>query len=134
MHPFHHAQSQPDKPAYIMAGSGETVTYAQLDARSNQGAQLFRSWGLKAGDVIAILMDNNPRFFEIAWAAHATALAIAKSGAALDYGAWRADPKSLTARARRDLARRLEQLAERRRAQAELLQARWLASRGRCGH
>ena len=30
MHPFHHAQSQPDKPAYIMAGSGETVTYGQL--------------------------------------------------------------------------------------------------------
>jgi long-chain acyl-CoA synthetase len=74
MHPFHHAQSQPDKPAYIMAGSGETVTYAQLDARSNQGAQLFRSWGLKAGDVIAILMDNNARFFEIAWAAQRAGL------------------------------------------------------------
>jgi long-chain acyl-CoA synthetase len=74
MHPFHHAQSQPDKPAYIMAGSGETVTYGQLDARSNQGAQLFRSWGLKAGDVIAILMDNNARFFEIAWAAQRAGL------------------------------------------------------------
>jgi len=74
MHPFHHAQSQPDKPAYIMAGSGETVTYGQLDARSNQGAQLFRAWGLKAGDVIAILMDNNARFFEIAWAAQRAGL------------------------------------------------------------
>ena len=74
MHPFHHAQNQPDKPAYIMAGSGETVTYAQLDARSNQGAQLFRSWGLQAGDVIAILMDNSPRFFEIAWAAQRAGL------------------------------------------------------------
>jgi long-chain acyl-CoA synthetase len=69
MHPFHHAQNQPDKPAYIMAGTGETVTYKQLDERSNQGAQLFRSLGLNAGDVIAILMDNSPRFFEIAWAA-----------------------------------------------------------------
>ena len=74
MHPFHHAQTQPDKPAYIMAGSGETVTYAQLDARSNQGAQLFRSLGLRAGDVIAILMDNSPRFFEIAWAAQRAGL------------------------------------------------------------
>ena len=74
MHPFHHAQNQPDKPAYVMAGSGETVTYAQLDARSNQGAQLFRSLGLKTGDVIALLMENTPRFFEIAWAAQRAGL------------------------------------------------------------
>lgn len=66
--------------------------------------------------------------FELAWAAHATALAIAKSLAALDYGAWRADPKSLGARERRELAGRLEELAERQQAQAELLQALWLAS------
>jgi long-chain acyl-CoA synthetase len=74
MHPFHHAQNQPDKPAYLMAGSGETVTYKQLDERSNQGAQLFRSLGLNAGDVIAILMDNHPRYFEIAWAAQRAGL------------------------------------------------------------
>ncbi|MEJ2817956.1 acyl-CoA synthetase [Caulobacter sp. CCG-8] len=74
MHPFHHAQSQPEKPAYVMAGSGETVTYKQLDERSNQGAQLFRSLGLNTGDVIAILMDNHPRFFEIAWAAQRAGL------------------------------------------------------------
>jgi long-chain acyl-CoA synthetase len=49
MHPFHHAQNQPDKPAYLMAGSGETVTYKQLDERSNQGAQLFRSLGPECG-------------------------------------------------------------------------------------
>jgi long-chain acyl-CoA synthetase len=74
MHPTTHAQSQPNKPAYIMAGSGETVTYGQLDARSNQGAHLFRAWGLKVGDVIAILMDNNARYFEIAWAAQRAGL------------------------------------------------------------
>ena len=38
-HPHIHAKSHPDKPAYIMAGSGETVTYAELEARSNQGAR-----------------------------------------------------------------------------------------------
>ncbi|WP_340643775.1 acyl-CoA synthetase [Phenylobacterium sp.] len=69
MHPATHATTHPDRAAYIMAGTGETVTYRELDDRSNQGAQLFRSLGLKTGDVIAILMDNNPRFFEIAWAA-----------------------------------------------------------------
>ena len=74
MHPSINARTQPDKPAYVMAGSGETVTYGQLDARSNQGAQLFRALGLAVGDVIAILMDNNPRFFEIAWAAQRAGL------------------------------------------------------------
>ena len=34
MHPFLHAQSHPDRAAYIMAGTGETVTYKQLDERS----------------------------------------------------------------------------------------------------
>ena len=69
MHPAIFAKSDPDRAAYIMAGSGETVTYRQLDARSNQGAHLFRSLGLKAGDVVALFMDNHPRFLEIAWAA-----------------------------------------------------------------
>ena len=49
MHPYIHAKTHPDKPAYIMAGSGETVTYRQLDEQSNRIAQLFRSLGLKAG-------------------------------------------------------------------------------------
>ena len=34
MHPSAHAKTHPDKPAYIMAYSGETVTYAELEARS----------------------------------------------------------------------------------------------------
>jgi long-chain acyl-CoA synthetase len=74
MHPATHAKTHPDRAAYIMAGSGETVTYRQLDERSNQGAHLFRALGLKAGDVIAILMDNHPRYFEIAWAAQRSGL------------------------------------------------------------
>lgn len=74
MHPKTFAQSEPDRPAYVMAGSGEAVTYKQLDERSNQGAHLFRSLGLKPGDVIAIFMDNHPRYFEIAWAAQRSGL------------------------------------------------------------
>jgi len=69
MHPYHHAQSQPDKIAYVMAGSGETVTYRQLDERSNQFAHLLRAAGLQPGDHIAILLENHPRFFEICWGA-----------------------------------------------------------------
>ena len=74
MHPYHHAGAHPDKLAYAMATSGERVTYRELDERSNQGAQLFRSWGLKAGDVIAVLMENHPRYFEVAWAAQRSGL------------------------------------------------------------
>jgi len=74
MHPKIHARTHPDRAAYIMAGSGEAVTYAQLDARSNQGAQLFRSLGLKTGDVVAMMMDNHPRYLEIAWAAQRAGL------------------------------------------------------------
>jgi len=37
-----YAIETPDRPAYIMANSGETVTYGQLDRRSNQIAHLLR--------------------------------------------------------------------------------------------
>jgi acyl-CoA synthetase (AMP-forming)/AMP-acid ligase II len=46
MHPSVHAKTHPDKAAYIMAYSGETVTYGELEARSNQTAHLFRALGL----------------------------------------------------------------------------------------
>ncbi|MES2754916.1 MAG: acyl-CoA synthetase [Pseudomonadota bacterium] len=71
-HPIAHAAATPDKSALIMAGSGETVSYAELDARANQGAHLLRSLGLKRGDGIAVLMDNNPRYLEVVWAAERT--------------------------------------------------------------
>jgi long-chain acyl-CoA synthetase len=74
MHPYIHAQNTPDKAAYIMAYSGETVTYRQLDERSNQGAHLFRSLGLNAGDGVALFIDNHPRYYEILWAAQRSGL------------------------------------------------------------
>ena len=74
MHPCHHAKTSPDKPAYIMAGSGETVTFRQLDERSNQIAHAFRDAGLKPGDTIALFAENSPRYFEICWAAQRSGL------------------------------------------------------------
>lgn len=74
MHPSIHAKTHPDKPAFIMAYSGETVTYGQLEARANQGAHLFRSLGLAAGDAVAILLENHPRYYEILWAAQRSGL------------------------------------------------------------
>lgn len=73
-HPLHHARSMPEKPAVIMAGSGERIDYATLDARSNQGAHLFRRLGLQRGDTVAFLFDNHIRYFELAWAAQRSGL------------------------------------------------------------
>jgi fatty-acyl-CoA synthase len=68
-HPHIHAARSPDKPAVIMAGSGRTMTYGALEARSNQAAQAFRSLGIGPGGHVAVLMENRPEFFELAFAA-----------------------------------------------------------------
>jgi long-chain acyl-CoA synthetase len=59
-----HAYLRPLQPAFIMANSGEAVSYAELEARSNRLAHLFRSRGLKRGDHYAIYMENNSRYLE----------------------------------------------------------------------
>jgi acyl-CoA synthetase (AMP-forming)/AMP-acid ligase II len=74
VHPGTIAAAQPDKIAYVMAETGETFTYADLERTSNQGAQLFRALGLKRGDHIAILLENHPLFFQICWAAQRAGL------------------------------------------------------------
>ncbi|MCB1412366.1 MAG: acyl-CoA synthetase [Xanthobacteraceae bacterium] len=73
-HPTHYAKTQPDKTAYVMAGTGKAITYRELDERSNQGAHLFRALGLKAGDHMALLMENRLEFMEICWAAQRAGL------------------------------------------------------------
>jgi long-chain acyl-CoA synthetase len=74
MYPGEHARQDPDKPAFIMAASGEVVTYAEYEARANRLAHLFRAHGLKQGDHVAFLMENNPRLLEAEGAAERTGL------------------------------------------------------------
>lgn len=69
MYPGVHANNTPDKPALIMGGSGEVVTYRELDERSNQLARLWRDHGLRPGDHVAIFSENHPRYLEVMWAA-----------------------------------------------------------------
>ena len=59
-----HAHLRPLQPAFIMANSGEAVSYAELEARSNRLAHLFRQRGLKRLDHYAIFMENNSRYLE----------------------------------------------------------------------
>ncbi len=70
MYPGAHAQTHPDKPAIVMASTGETISYAELDAEANRLAQLFHSVGLRPGDHIAFCLENHPRFLTLAWGAH----------------------------------------------------------------
>jgi len=73
-HPSVHARTQPNKIAYQMATTGKAITYRELDELSNQGAHLFRRLGLKAGDHVALLMENRLAFMEICWAAQRSGL------------------------------------------------------------
>lgn len=68
MHPINFAQSQPDHPAIIMAGSGETVSYKQMDEAANRLAHWFSQQGLRDGDAFGLLMENCARYHEIYWA------------------------------------------------------------------
>ncbi|HET9877083.1 MAG TPA: acyl-CoA synthetase [Mycobacterium sp.] len=76
MFPGTYARITPDKPAIIMADSGETVTYEQLDTRSQRLARHLYDNGVRRGDHIAVLADNQARALEIYWAAMRSGLYI----------------------------------------------------------
>src|SRR3546814_5128751 len=74
MHPSVHARSNPDKPAIIVAETGEEISYGELDAASNRAAQLFRSHGLGHEDVVAFMLDNTPHYYGLTWGAQRAGL------------------------------------------------------------
>ena len=45
-HPRLHASVAPDKPAVIVAETGEFLSYGDLERSANQGAHLLRRLGL----------------------------------------------------------------------------------------
>ena len=64
------AETTPDKPAIVMAGSGEVLTYAELDERATRLANVLASLGLEPGDHVAFCIENQIRFLEVAWGCH----------------------------------------------------------------
>ena len=68
------AAATPDKAAIVLASTGEVQTYADLDAASARLARVFRDRGLRTGDHLAVLVDNDAAFFEVVWAAMRTGL------------------------------------------------------------
>jgi long-chain acyl-CoA synthetase len=86
MHPSHFAATTPDKPAIVMASTGKTVTYRELDERAMRGAQMFRDFALRTGDHIAFMLENRPAFHEIYWAAQRAGLYITPISTRLTTG------------------------------------------------
>lgn len=73
-HPRLHAESTPEKTAYVMSDGSGSLSYKLLEVRANQGARLLRSHGLKRGDVVAFWLPNCLEAMEYYWAAQRAGL------------------------------------------------------------
>ncbi|OIJ66013.1 acyl-CoA synthetase [Streptomyces mangrovisoli] len=69
MYPGAHVRTSPDRPAVVMAETGRTLTYAELEQNSLRLANALRAAGLARGDVVAVVSDNAVEVFEVYWAA-----------------------------------------------------------------
>ena len=52
MHPYQHAQSHPERPAFVVADRGLALSYRELDEGSNRVARLLRALGLDRKSVV----------------------------------------------------------------------------------
>ena len=64
MYPDKYAVKHPDRAAFIMASTGEAVSYSEFEGRSNSLAQLLRAAGLGIEDHYSVFMENNARYLE----------------------------------------------------------------------
>ncbi|MFI6223029.1 acyl-CoA synthetase [Nocardia salmonicida] len=69
MYPGAHVDRFPDKAAIVMAESGATLTYRQLEENSIRLARHLHDAGLRRGDHVALLSVNDPKMYEVYWAA-----------------------------------------------------------------
>jgi long-chain acyl-CoA synthetase len=74
MYPGKIAVERAEDACFVMASSGETVSYAQYEARTNQLAHLFRAAGLAPRDHYTVFMENNARYLECCGAGERTGL------------------------------------------------------------
>ena len=66
--------SQSAKPALILHPSGVMVSFAELERRANQLAHYFRGAGLREGDTVAAILENNVHVHTVMWAARRSGL------------------------------------------------------------
>lgn len=84
--PRRHARERPDAPA--LTGRGLTLTYRQLDDRTNRLANVLRERGVSPDSRIAVLDKSSPQVIEVV-------LAGAKCGAVTVPANWRLAPPEL---------------------------------------
>ncbi|WP_280402382.1 acyl-CoA synthetase [Nocardia carnea] len=86
MYPGAHVDRFPDKPAVILAGTGETLTYRELEDNSVRLARHLYDAGLRKGDHLALLSGNDPKVYEVYWAALRSGLYITAVNSHLSPG------------------------------------------------
>ncbi|EFC84296.1 acyl-CoA synthetase [Parafrankia sp. EUN1f] len=69
MYPGTFAARFADKPAVIIAETGERLTYRELEDNSLRLARYLYDAGFRRGDHLALLADNTPQAYEVYWAA-----------------------------------------------------------------
>lgn len=67
LHPIMHSQNRPEQPAVIMAGSGKTITYGEMDSQANRFANLLRARGVGTNEAFAVLLENRIEYFTLIW-------------------------------------------------------------------
>lgn len=69
MYPGVFAAQTPDKPAVVLAGRGQQLSYAELEERSIRLSRVLSDHGLRPGDDLALLSENTLEFYVAFWAA-----------------------------------------------------------------
>lgn len=85
-HPRHHAAAKPDRIACLCTETGARLTYEDLEEAANRGAHVLRSMELRRGDVMAVMLDNEPAVFAIGWAAERAGLYLTSLSTKLSVG------------------------------------------------
>src|SRR6476619_6338037 len=83
-----HASVRPESPA--LSFESQTLTFAQLQARSSRAAGALSALGISKGDRVAVLAKNRPEFFELIFAC-------SQIGAILVGLNWRLAPPEIAA-------------------------------------
>ncbi|WP_241004342.1 acyl-CoA synthetase [Conexibacter sp. SYSU D00693] len=68
--PGAHVAQRGDRPAVVMAGTGETWTYADLDGYATRFARVLRDLGVGVGDHVALCLENRLEVVGVQWGAH----------------------------------------------------------------
>ncbi|MET0143277.1 MAG: acyl-CoA synthetase [Ilumatobacteraceae bacterium] len=69
-----HDHPNPSAPAVIMASGGQRRSFAELDRRSKNLAATLQARGIGRGGHVAVLLANQPEFFDVAWATQRSGL------------------------------------------------------------